>query len=70
MAGWARLISIGAKALKRAEILDHMGSTELAANLFRAPQAERYAAPGENMRGKDKANQAHFEVGKKSSSNN
>jgi len=41
-----------------------MGSTELAANLFRATQAEDKLRR-ENIRGKDKANQAHFEVGKK-----
>ena len=53
------------KSLKKGQkILDHMGSTELAANLFRATQAEDKLRR-ENIRGKDKANQAHFEVGKK-----
>lgn len=53
------------KDLKKAQkILDHMGSTELAANLFRATQAEDKLRR-ENIRSKDKANQAHFEVGKK-----
>ncbi len=53
------------KGLKKGQkILDHMGSTELAANLFRATQAEDKLRR-ENIRGKDKANQAHFEVGKK-----
>jgi DNA-damage-inducible protein D len=41
-----------------------MGSTELAANLFRATQAEEKLRR-ENVKGKQKANQAHFEVGKK-----
>lgn len=41
-----------------------MGSTELAANLFRATQAEDKLRR-ENIKGKEKANQAHLEVGKK-----
>ena len=45
-------------------ILDHMGSTELAANLFRATQAEDKLRR-ENIKGKQNANQAHFEVGEK-----
>ena len=53
------------KGLKKGQkILDHMGSTELAANLFRATQTEDKLRR-ENVKGKDKANQAHFEVGKK-----
>ena len=53
------------KGLKRdQEILDHMGSTELAANLFRATQTEEKIRR-EKIRGKDKANQAHHEVGTK-----
>ena len=53
------------KGLKKTEnILDHMGSTELAANLFRATQTEE-KLKRENIRGKQKANQVHFEVGKK-----
>ena len=53
------------KALKKSQhILDHMGSTELAANLFRATQTEEKLRR-ENIQGKPKANQAHFEVGKK-----
>ena len=58
------------KGLKKSEqILDHMGSTELAANLFRATQTED-KLKGENIKGKQNANQTHFEVGKKSSQNN
>ena len=53
------------KGLKKSEnILDHMGSTELAANLFRATQTEDKLRR-ENIKGKQKANQTHFEVGKK-----
>jgi DNA-damage-inducible protein D len=44
------------KGLKKGEqILDHMGSTELAANLFRATQAEEKLRR-EKITGKDKAN--------------
>lgn len=49
---------------KKQEILDHMGSTELAANLFRATQAEEKLRR-DNIQGKNNANQTHFEVGKK-----
>lgn len=53
------------KGLKKNEqILDHMGSTELAANLFRATQAEEKLRR-EQITGKDKANKAHREVGAK-----
>ncbi|WP_345106473.1 DNA damage-inducible protein D [Mucilaginibacter panaciglaebae] len=53
------------KGLKKSQnILDHMGSTELAANLFRATQTEEKLRR-EKIKGKTKANQAHFEVGKK-----
>lgn len=53
------------KGLKKGQnILDHMGSTELAANLFRATQAEDKIRK-EKIKGKAKANEAHFEVGKK-----
>ena len=41
-----------------------MGSTELAANLFRATQTEE-KLKRENIKGKDKANRAHHEVGAK-----
>jgi DNA-damage-inducible protein D len=41
-----------------------MGSTELAANLFRATQTEDKLRR-ENIKGKQKANQTHFEVGQK-----
>lgn len=53
------------KGLKKSQdILDHMGSTELAANLFRATQTEEKLRR-ENIKGKFQANQTHYEVGKK-----
>ena len=53
------------KALKKSQqILDHMGSTELAANLFRATQTEEKLRR-ENIQGKAEANQTHFAVGRK-----
>jgi DNA-damage-inducible protein D len=54
----------GRKRLKKSEaILDHMGSTELAANLFRATQAEEKLRRDEVV-GKDAANHTHHEVGR------
>lgn len=53
------------KGLKKSQkILDHMGSTELAANLFRATQTEEKLRR-ENIQGKAAANQAHYDVGRK-----
>jgi DNA-damage-inducible protein D len=53
------------KGLKKSQqILDHMGSTELAANLFRATQTEDKLKRDETKT-KVQANQTHFEVGKK-----
>ncbi|MDR1659823.1 MAG: DNA damage-inducible protein D [Desulfovibrio sp.] len=53
------------KGLKKShKILDHMGSTELAANLFRATQTEE-KLKRERVRGKQEANQTHREVGAK-----
>lgn len=53
------------KNLKKSHrILDHMGSTELAANLFRATQTEEKLRR-DNVQGKEKANQTHYEVGSK-----
>ncbi len=45
-------------------ILDHMGSTELAANLFRATQTEDKLRR-DKIQGKTAANRTHFEVGQK-----
>ena len=53
------------KSLKKGQqILDHMGSLELAANLFRTTQTEDKLRR-ENIKGKKRANQTHFEVGQK-----
>ena len=53
------------KGLKKSQkILDHMGSTELAANLFRATQTEDKLRR-EQVQGKQKANQTHYQVGAK-----
>ena len=53
------------KGLKKSQkILDHMGSTELAANLFRATQAEEKLRR-DNVKGKDAANRTHHAVGAK-----
>ena len=53
------------KGIKKSQkILDHMGSTELAANLFRSTQTEEKLRR-ENINGKARANQTHFEVGAK-----
>jgi DNA-damage-inducible protein D len=53
------------KGLKKTQpILDHMGSTELAANLFRATQTEEKLRR-DKVVGKADANQTHYEVGAK-----
>lgn len=53
------------KGLKKSQkILDHMGSTELAANLFRATQAEEKLRR-DKVKGKDAANLTHRKVGAK-----
>lgn len=53
------------KGLKKSQkILDHMGSTELAANLFRATQAGDKLRR-EGIKGKSAANRTHLEVGRK-----
>lgn len=53
------------KGLKKShKILDYMGSTELAANLFRATQTDEKLRR-ENIQGKSNANRTHFEVGAK-----
>ncbi len=53
------------KGLKKSQqILDHMGSTELAANLFRATQTEDKLRR-DGIKGKAAANKTHKEVGAK-----
>lgn len=49
---------------KNQQILDHMGSTELAANLFRATQTDEKLRRDQVI-GKKEAGDVHFEVGKK-----
>ena len=49
---------------KSQNLLDHMGSTELAANLFRATQAEEKLKK-DKIKGVKNANQTHLEIGKK-----
>lgn len=53
------------KGLKKShKILDYMGSTELAANLFRATQTDEKIRR-ENIKGKYNANEVHYKVGAK-----
>ncbi|EMF0717273.1 DNA damage-inducible protein D [Citrobacter freundii] len=49
---------------KSQKILDHMGSTELAANLFRATQTEEKLRR-DSVNTKQQANQTHYDVGRK-----
>jgi DNA-damage-inducible protein D len=52
------------KLSKSQQILDHMNSEELAANLFRATQTDAKIRR-ENIKGESRASLAHFEVGQK-----
>ena len=52
------------KLKKSQQILGHMGSEELAANLFRATQTDA-KLKREGICGEDRANLAHYEVGQK-----
>ncbi|WP_455714638.1 DNA damage-inducible protein D [Anaerosporobacter sp.] len=56
-------IHVRKKLKKSQDILDYMGHEELAANLFRATQTESKLRR-ENIIGKEKANNAHYDVGK------
>ena len=47
---------------KSQHILDHMSTTELAANLFRSTQAEDKLRR-DNVQGKENANQVHYQAG-------
>lgn len=60
----AKAIHYQKKLKKSQHILDHMGSTELAANLFRATQTED-KLKRDNIKGKTEANKTHYEIGKK-----
>lgn len=52
------------KQIKKGELLDRAGSTELAANLFRITQTEEKIRK-DNIQGEKNANQTHFMVGGK-----
>jgi DNA-damage-inducible protein D len=52
------------KSIKKGELLDRAGTTELAANLFRITQTDEKIKKG-NIRGDYQASQAHFMVGGK-----
>lgn len=53
------------KGLKKTQkILDHMGSTELAANLFRATQTDEKLRR-DKIKGVTAANETHYQVGRK-----
>jgi DNA-damage-inducible protein D len=58
----AKMIHKRKKLKKSQQILDHMGTTELAANLFRSTQAEEKLRR-DQIQGKEKANRVHFEAG-------
>ena len=58
----ARDIAVRKGLTRSQHILDHMGSEELAANLFRATQAEAKITR-EGITAKDAANRAHHDVG-------
>lgn len=64
MVAWTVRIYARKGLNKNQQILDHMGSTELAANLFRATQTEEKLRR-DGIKGKENANKTHFEVGKK-----
>jgi DNA-damage-inducible protein D len=49
---------------EKQKILDYMGSEELGANIFRATQTDAKLRR-EQVKGKEKANQTHYQVGRK-----
>ncbi|MEO6891383.1 MAG: DNA damage-inducible protein D [Ktedonobacteraceae bacterium] len=59
----AKDIHVWKSLQKNQQILDHMGSEELADNIFRAAQTDAKLRR-EQIQGKQRANQTHFEVGK------
>lgn len=59
------LSQVGAqKNIKKGELLDHAGATELAANLFRITQTDA-KLKREKIIGQDRASRTHYEVGQK-----
>lgn len=53
------------KGIKKGELLDRAGSTELAANLFRITQTEDILAKNKNIRGDIQSSNTHYQVGRK-----
>lgn len=53
------------KGIKKGELLDRAGSTELAANLFRITQTEDILASDKKIHGDSQASDTHFKVGRK-----
>jgi DNA-damage-inducible protein D len=60
----ARDIHAHKRLKKNQQILDYMGSDELATNIFRASQTKQ-KLEREQIQGKEKANETHYDVGKK-----
>lgn len=60
----AKDIHVRKNLRKSQHILDHMGSEELASNLFRAAQTEAKIRR-EQIQGKEEANLTHYQVGRK-----
>lgn len=60
----AKQIKSRKKLTEKEDILDHMGSTELAANLFRATQTDEKLRR-DHVKDPQTANQTHYNVGKK-----
>jgi len=52
------------RGLKPGELLDHMSKVELSANLFRITMTEEYIKT-QDIRGQDRLENAHYEVGRK-----
>ncbi len=52
------------KSIKKGQLLDHAGSEELGANLFRITQTEA-KLKRENIKGNNQAEIVHFDIGKK-----
>ncbi|OIP87047.1 DNA damage-inducible protein D [Candidatus Shapirobacteria bacterium CG_4_8_14_3_um_filter_35_11] len=53
------------KKIKKGELLDRAGSTELAANLFRITQTEDILSKNKNIHGDIPASNTHYQVGRK-----
>ena len=51
------------RGVKKGKLMDHMGRTELAANLFRVTQTEE-RIKNKGIKGQNNLEQTHFEVGK------